>query len=210
MNVESEVVYRPIGQMPRPPSDPRKRIVQAALELFAARGYHNAGIAEILQKSGVNRGTLYHYFPSKKELGFAVIDEQIRLMAERGAARHLGTDAHPIDMMLEMIDELPGVVKLQSGEALAPSLAARLGAVDVDFRERLSAAYGAMVDELEVILRRGVAQGQIADSVDSCVLAHLFTVICEGIQFTSVLGLREAVSEHSRHWLKEYLNSLRA
>ena len=195
--------------MPPPPSDARKRIVQTALALFAARGYHNTGIAEILQESGVNRGTLYHYFPSKKELGFAAIDEQLRLMAERGAARHLKTDAHPIDMMLEMIDELPGMVKLETGEALTPSLAARLGAVDVDFRERLSAAYGAMIDQLEAVLRRGVAQGQIADTVNPRVLAHVFTVICEGIQFTNVLGLREAILEDGRRWLKEYLNSLR-
>lgn len=195
--------------MPRQPSDPKERIVQAALRLFAARGYHHTGIADILRESGINRGTLYYYFPSKKELGFAVIDEQVRQMAERGAARHLRTDAHPIDMMLEMIDELPGLAKLETGEALTPSIAARLGAVDPDFRDRLSAAYGAMIDELEVILRRGAAQGQIADSVDSRVLAYLFTVICEGIMFTSLLGLREAVREESQRWMKGYLNSLR-
>jgi len=195
--------------MPRQPSDPKERIVQAALRLFAARGYHHTGIADILRECGVNRGTLYYYFPSKKELGFAVIDEQVRLMAERGSARHLRTDAHPIDMMLDMIDELPGIAKLETGEALTPSIAARLGAVDSDFRDRLSAAYGAMIDELEVILRRGAAQGQIADSVDPCALAYLFTVICEGIMFTSLMGLREAVREESRRWMKDYLNSLR-
>ena len=192
-----------------PSQGSKTRIVQAALRLFAARGYHNTGIADILRESGVNRGTLYYYFPSKKELGFAAIDEQVRLMAERGSARHLRTAAHPIDMMLEMIDELPGLVKPETGEALTPSIAARLGAVDSDFRDRLSAAYGAMIDELEVILRRGAAQGQIADSVDPRVLAYLFTVICEGIMFTSLLGLREAVWEESQRWMKDYLNSLR-
>jgi len=189
--------------------DPKQHILETALKLFASRGYHSVSIEDILRESGCTRGVLYYYFPSKKELGFAVIDEQVRLMAERGSARHLRTDAHPIDMMLEMIDELPGLAKLETGEALTPSIAARLGAVDPDFRDRLSAAYGAMIDELEVILRRGAAQGQIADSVDPCVLAYLFTVICEGIMFTSLLGLREAVWEESRRWMKDYLNSLR-
>jgi hypothetical protein len=112
-------------------------------------------------------------------------------------------------MMLEMVDELPGIAKLETGEALTPSIAARLGTADSDFRDRMSAGYGAMIDELEVILRRGAAQGQIADSVDPRVLAYLFTVICEGIMFTSLLGLREAVREESQRWMKEYLNSLR-
>jgi hypothetical protein len=66
-----------------------------------------------------------------------------------------------------------------------------------------------MIDQLEAVLRRGVAQGQIADTVNPRVLAHVFTVICEGIQFTNVLGLREAILEDGRRWLKEYLNSLR-
>ena len=195
--------------MPPPPSDARKRILEAALKLFSARGYHGAGIADILKESGVQRGSLYHYFSSKKELAFAAIDEQVRLLAERGSIRHLKTDAHPIDRMLEIIDELPTIVKLDSGETLTPGLAVRLGAVDADFQQRLSEVYGGLIDQLEVILLRGVAQGQIADNVDPCVLAHVFTVMCEGIQFTTVLRQREAILEDTRGWLKEYLNSLR-
>jgi len=195
--------------MPRPPSDARKRIVEAALKLFSARGYHGAGIADILKESGVKRGSLYHYFSSKKELAFAAIDEQVRLLTEKGSIRYLKTDAHPIDRMLEIIDELPMLVKLDSGEALTPSLAVRLSAVDADFQQRLSAVYGGLIDELEVTLRRGVTQGQIADTVDPCVIAHMFTVMCEGMQFTSVLRQREVILEDTRAWLKEYLNSLR-
>ena len=196
--------------MPRPPSDARKRIVQAALKLFSARGYHGTGIADILKESDVKRGSLYHYFSSKKELAFAAIDEQVRLIVEKGSIRHLTTDAHPIDRMLEVIDELPTMVKLDSGETLTPSLAVRLAAVDADFQQRLSAAYGGLIDELEVTLQKGVAQGDIADTVDPCVLAHMFTIMCEGMQFTSVLRQREDILEHARAWLKEYLNSLRA
>ena len=196
--------------MPRPPSDARKRLVQAALKLFSGRGYHGTGIADILKESDVKRGSLYHYFSSKKELAFAAIDEQVRLIVEKGSIRHLTTDAHPIDRMLEVIDELPTMVKLDSGETLTPSLAVRLAAVDADFQQRLSAAYGGLIDELEVTLQKGVAQGDIADTVDPCVLAHMFTIMCEGMQFTSVLRQREDILEHARAWLKEYLNSLRA
>jgi AcrR family transcriptional regulator len=195
--------------MPRRPSDTRERIVQAALRLFATRGYHNTGIAEILQESGVNRGTLYHYFPSKKELGFAAIDEQVRLLKEKGSIRHLKTAAHPVDTMLEIINELPTLVKLDTGETLEIGLAVRMAPVDADFQERLSAAYGAQIDQLDVILRRGVAQGQIADNVDPRVLAHVFAVMCEGIQFTRLLHQQGAILEDTRRWMKEYLNSLR-
>ena len=196
--------------MPRPPSDARNRIVQTALALFAARGYHNTGVADILRESGVQRGALYHYFSSKKELGLAAIDETVRLLAEEGAGRHLRTDGHPIDRMLKIVDDLPGVVKLQSGEALTPSVAVRLGAAEAEFRERISTRFAEFTDELEAVVRRGIAEGQIVESVDPRVLSRAFMVMCEGIQFVYVLGLPEAMWEDARAWLKEYVDSLRA
>ena len=196
--------------MPRPTSDTRKRIVEAALALFAARGYHDTGIADILRESGVKRGSLYHYFSSKRELGLAVIDEMARLLAEEGAGRHLRTHGRPINRMLKIVDDLPGVVKLQSGEALTPSVAVRLGAAEAEFRERISTRFAQFTDELEAVVRRGVAEGQIVESVDPRVLSRAFMVMCEGIQFVYVLGLPEAMWEDARAWLKEYLNSLRA
>jgi len=198
--------------MPRPPSDARKRIVEAALALFAARGYHNTGIADILKASGVKRGTLYHHFSSKKELGLAAIDEMARLLGERGTARHLRTDGHPIDRMLKMIDDLPGMERAKGRwfEALTPSIAVYLGAAEPEFRERLSTLYAERIAQLEAMLRRGVAEGQIVDTIDPRALTCLFAVTCEGVQFTSVLGLPQAVLDDTRVLLKEYLNSLRA
>jgi AcrR family transcriptional regulator len=196
--------------MPRQPSDARERIVLAAIELFAARGYHNTGIADILTESGCSRGVLYYNFSCKKELGFAVIDEVLHLLAEQGAGRHLRTNDHPIDKLLKMVDDLPGLVRLQSGEYLTPSLAARLGAVDAEFKERLSIGFRVLIDELEVILQRGAAEGQIADNVNPRVLAHAFVVMCEGILFAALLEYQEDVWANARRWLKEYLKSLRA
>ena len=183
--------------------------MQTALELFAARGYHNTGIADILKVSGVKRGTLYHYFSSKRELCLAAIDEMVRLLAEEGAGRHLRTQGHPIDRMLQMIDELPGVVRLQTGEPLTPSFTVRVGAVEAEFGERIAGRFAGFIDRTEAILRRGVAEGQIVESVDPRVLSHAFVVMCEGMQFANVLGQQQVIWEDARRWLKDYLNSLR-
>jgi len=209
VDVQSKVVYRPIGQMTPQTSDVRKRIVQTALALFATRGYHNTGIADILKESGVKRGSLYHYFPSKKELGLAAIDETTRALAEEGAGRHLRSQDHPIDKLLKAIDELPGIVRLQTGESLTPGLSVRLGAVEPEFRERISSQLAGLIDATEAILRRGVAEGQIVEGVDPRVLSHAVAVMCEGIQFAIVLGQQQVMWEDARRWLKEYLNSLR-
>ena len=63
--------------------DLRQHLVEAALKLFASRGYYHTSIADILKESGCKRGTLYHYFSSKEELGYAAIDESFRLIIEK-------------------------------------------------------------------------------------------------------------------------------
>ncbi len=46
----------------------RKKLLLAAAELFAAKGYHQTTIREIASEAGVTLGALYHHFKDKKEL----------------------------------------------------------------------------------------------------------------------------------------------
>ena len=46
----------------------KKRILQAAAEVFAEKSFHAATISEITNRAGVAKGTLYWYFPGKEEL----------------------------------------------------------------------------------------------------------------------------------------------
>ena len=73
----------------RPSQGARDALVEAAHELFIERDYEEVSTEEILERSGVSRGALYHHFPSKLDLFRAVftVSEQrnIRLIAA-GAA----------------------------------------------------------------------------------------------------------------------------
>ena len=46
----------------------RKRILDAAIRVFADRGYHGARVADIAQDAGVAHGLVYHYFASKDDV----------------------------------------------------------------------------------------------------------------------------------------------
>lgn len=48
--------------------DKRQAIVDAALELFAERGFHGTAVPLTAEKAGVGAGTIYRYFPSKEAL----------------------------------------------------------------------------------------------------------------------------------------------
>ena len=54
--------------------DTRGKIIEAAMELFWLKGYGSTSIADILSRSQVNSGSLYHYFPGKQDLLVAVLE----------------------------------------------------------------------------------------------------------------------------------------
>ena len=207
-NVRGVVVYRPIGQMQHSP-DPKKTLVQAALKLFATRGYYHTSIADIVRESGCTRGTLYYYFPSKEELGYGVIDEAMRRLVEEGAASHFQSNEHPIDRLLKVIDSLPSFANQGPDRASASEIAIQMASIHEGFRKRLGRRLEAMSEEVDAMVRRGVADGQIADSIDPDQLSHLVATLSAGIQLGAVLWEREVIWEDARRWIRDYLNSLR-
>jgi TetR/AcrR family transcriptional repressor of nem operon len=52
----------------------RERLLQAAMELFTTQGYESTSLAEILQRAGVNSGSLYYFFKGKEDLLLAGLD----------------------------------------------------------------------------------------------------------------------------------------
>jgi len=57
----------------------RKELLSKCFDLFAEKGYGSVTMRQIAQELGVSTGTLYHYFPNKKEL----FEQLIEQMAER-------------------------------------------------------------------------------------------------------------------------------
>jgi TetR/AcrR family transcriptional regulator, transcriptional repressor for nem operon len=54
--------------------DTRQRIIESAGELFWLKGYGSTSIADILSRSQVNSGSLYHFFPGKQDVLIAVLE----------------------------------------------------------------------------------------------------------------------------------------
>ena len=64
----------------------RDRILQAALQVFAEKGYHRALVDDIVRASGTSKGAVYHHFPNKEALFLALVDDFSARLAEAVAA----------------------------------------------------------------------------------------------------------------------------
>src|SRR2546428_9849790 len=74
----------------------REQILDAAARLFAKHGYAEADTQLLADELGVGKGTIYRYFPSKKELFLAAADRVMRQLRQRIDA-NIKDVADPLD-----------------------------------------------------------------------------------------------------------------
>ncbi|WP_281887176.1 TetR/AcrR family transcriptional regulator [Paenibacillus sp. YYML68] len=66
----------------------KDKLLEAALSLMLAKGYHGTTVDEICVQAGVTKGSFFHYFKSKEDVGKAAIEQferlQLHFIAEAG------------------------------------------------------------------------------------------------------------------------------
>lgn len=67
----------------RDPDGTRGRILDAALEKFSSKGYHDTRMDEIVDESGTSKGAIYFHFPNKERLFLALVDQFADLLERR-------------------------------------------------------------------------------------------------------------------------------
>jgi TetR/AcrR family transcriptional regulator, transcriptional repressor for nem operon len=128
--------------------DTRERILQSALELFAAKGYASTSIDEVLRKSAAKPGSLYHFFPGKEDLLVAVLDahrEKIDAMLLQPA--WIGYE-DPIERVFALLARYRMLIVATDCEYGCPigSLALEMHKARKPVRERISANFVAWTD----------------------------------------------------------------
>ena len=143
-------------------SDKRTRIMDAAIKVFAERGFHSATVAEIARAAGVADGTIYLYFKSKDDLLLRLFDEKMTslleearadLERESGAAGKLRRFIQLHLALVERNPELASVLIVELRQS-----AQFLKAAD---RQKL-AAY---VDLIAEVVRAGQGNGELANGI---------------------------------------------
>ncbi len=61
----------------------RERILDAALNIFASKGYHDTRMDEIVEESHTSKGAIYFYFPNKERLFIALVDQFADLLERK-------------------------------------------------------------------------------------------------------------------------------
>jgi TetR/AcrR family transcriptional regulator, fatty acid metabolism regulator protein len=67
----------------RDPESTKSRILDAALNVFASKGYYDTRMDEIVEESHTSKGAIYFHFPNKERLFLALVDQFADLLERR-------------------------------------------------------------------------------------------------------------------------------
>ena len=113
---------RPEISTQSPTSGKRRRILDAAIEVFAARGFYNARVSDIARSAGVADGTIYLYFKSKDDLLISLFEEKMEVIIDRFRGQLSESDRAMdrlrlfIQLHLKMVAEQPKLAEVLTVE----------------------------------------------------------------------------------------------
>lgn len=136
----------------------RRRLLDAAFELWASKGFWSIRIEEIAEAAGFTRGAFYSNFSSVDEVFFALFDRQNELMTGRITELFSGPDGEE-PTLIELIQRTAASLPLDRRwlmiryeyllhAARNPALASRLGAERTELRDALEQHLARHADRL--------------------------------------------------------------
>ena len=162
--------------------DTRGKILFAAYKEIHCQGFQAASLSNILAHTGVTKGALYHHFPNKTELGYAVVDEVIARRINQSFIDPLKYFENPIDGFIELIrssGETFSITDINLGCPLT-NLAQEMAPIDEGFRTRLIDIYEKWHRSIAEVMTEAKEAGQIIDDADPYTLAVTIAATMEG------------------------------
>ena len=168
------------------PEETRTRLLEAAVQVFATRGYEGARVTDIARQAGLSSGAIYAHYASKAELLVDAIrahgpNELSLLLAPGDDRRESMADVlHRLGSALERRGPAQGTLLL---EAMAASRR------DPELCHVLVASLGHREGLMEELVRHGQKVGDLDDDVSADVFARFCLMVALGAMVVRVLDL---------------------
>jgi AcrR family transcriptional regulator len=162
--------------------DTRERILFAAYKEFHVNGFQSASLSRILAHTGVTKGALYHHFPNKTALGYAVVDEVIARRIQINFIEPITQFDDPVGGFIEFVKHAGDTFSMTDIQLGCPLsvLAQEMAPIDEGFRTRLTAIYEKWRQAIDDVLTRAKRDGLIIESIDTGAMAATLLSIIEG------------------------------
>jgi TetR/AcrR family transcriptional repressor of nem operon len=184
----------------------RTEILDVASEMIAERGFTLTSVEDVVRRAGLcGKSHFYHYFRSKEELGYAVLDRRFECFAESGLSLLRDPRSDPLDRLFRFIDSL---VELQArkgckGGSVFGGLAAELADTHEGFRSRIEQVFQRWSEHIQALLWE--LRPRLRQDADAERLARFIIASLEGALLMSRVSREICVMEGIASDLKRFV-----
>lgn len=180
----------------------KRKIFEAAMELFAQKGYDGTSVEEITSVVGIAKGTLYYHFSSKEEIFYFLVEEGMKLLKN---SIEIKTSKMP-----NTIDKIKAILLIQikiivKYENLITLLISQMwGKEERNLRCR-EYIYD-YIGYIEDVIKEGIEKGEIIEGNPEVLASGLFGFTCSGLLYKlktqKELDIQETYNEFSQYAVK--------
>lgn len=183
----------------------RQKIVETAAVLFNQKGFAGCSMGDIVEASGLEKGTLYGHFSTKEELALLAFDYAWRDTSDK-RLRNIDTVSNAVDKLKLHIDNYVNTPSFPGG---CPLLNFAVDADDgnLPLRTRVRKALKGWEDLLAKIVEDGQSAGEIDPDIDPHSVANLVISTLEGSTVLARINKRSAALGDAQKHLGLYLET---
>lgn len=166
----------------------KNQILRAARAVFIEQGYLAARMEDVAKRAGLSKGAVYFYFPSKRDLFMALVQEEHENtygFLQQAEEDHRPAVVKLLDLGLKYLDYFAG---LKSPPRFFLMMCEQ-GIRDDEIREECQAVHQRFVDAATRILAQGMAEGAFRES-DPQAFAMMLKAMIDGMAGQSAIGIR--------------------
>jgi TetR/AcrR family transcriptional repressor of nem operon len=183
----------------------REEILDAIFMLVYINGYNGTSMSMILKECEIPKGSLYHYFKSKKEMVLAVIKERLAPRMDDFYSFTNDQNKHSIDILIDTIIKISQKEQLIKYGCPLNRLNQEMSSLDKEFESAITQIYNDIKEKIILLLHKSNLKKDInIEELSEFVIANVW----------GALSLSPTQSSKKRYlatifYLIEYLKSLK-
>lgn len=181
----------------------KKEILDASIEVFASKGYHAAGIADIATALNIGHGTVYRYYKNKRDIFDAILSELLAKMAAIVQQEPPNTNSlneykdqleRIADTLLDIFYNDPRLAKIAFYESMG---------IDPEISQSVERILDLFAQFTEAYMKNGVEKGFLREEMDQEIAARLITAML--VETVKQVAIGQYEDKDVQRWRSEIL-----
>ena len=189
--------------------DAKKKILDAAFSVFVNNGFKDTTMSHIVEKSGLSKGAIYHYYASKKDLFISLIDHW-EIFSFPNFYSKSKKDESAENTLKRFATTVYEVYCNKPDIFLAEIEFWSLANKDREINHRSKLLYDKILTLFELVLNKGIRNGEFK-KIDSKVISIELLSVFQGINWFCLFGgNKEKVKNYLYQSVKTILDGIRS